>query len=94
MPLSQDVLNFTCDFSHMVENGHSLLHSLQYLAERQLNQDFFQIIEQIKQDVSEGHTMSGAMRKYPNVFSQDYTDVIREGKVNGTIDLALRQLCN
>ena len=89
-----EVKTFTCNFSSMVEQGQSLMRSLTALAEQQPNQEFRQAIEQITQEVGQGHTLSGAIRKYPNVFSQDYADRIRQGEVNGILDTVLQQLCS
>jgi type IV pilus assembly protein PilC len=69
------------------------MRSLTTLAEQQSNQEFRQVIEQITKEVGAGHTLSGAIRKYPEVFSQDYADNIRQGEVNGNLDVMLQQLC-
>lgn len=91
---SGEIKAFSCGFADMVEAGQSLVRSLTALAGQQSNQDFRRVIEQINQEVQAGHTLSGAIRKHPDVFSQDYADSIRQGEVNGNLDVMLQQLCS
>lgn len=94
MPVtSQEVRMFICDLSTLVDEGQSVTDSLTNLAQRQPNQDFRQVIEQATQKVSQGQTLSGAMRSFFDVVAPDYTDAIRQGEVNRNLDIVLKQLC-
>lgn len=93
MTVSPDeVKAFTRKLASMVDAGHALVNSLNSLAEQQPNPHFRHAIEQINQELQTGHTLSGAMGKYPEIFSKDYVQAIREGEVHGNLEDRLRQL--
>ena len=87
---------FTSRFSQMIEAGQSIVQSLATLAGQEQNPALRQVIAQIQQDITgdgrAGVTLSEAMSKHPDVFSQNYVDAIKQGEDNGNLDVVLQRL--
>ena len=94
MTVSPDeVKAFTRKFASMVDAGQPIVNSLNSLAQQQPNPHFRHAIEQMNQELQAGQTtLSGAMGKYPEIFSRDYVQAIRDGENHGNLDVKLRQL--
>ncbi len=94
MTVSPDeVKAFTRKFASMVDAGQPIVNSLDSLAQQQPNPHFRHAIEQINQEMQAGATtLSGSMGKYPEIFSRDYVQAIRDGENHGNLDVKLRQL--
>ena len=90
------VKSFTTQFSQMINSGQSIVRSLFKLANQQQNADLRQIIAQIQHDITGdgkcGATLSQAMSKHPDVFSQTYVDAIQQGENKGNLADVLQQL--
>ncbi|MBW3637119.1 MAG: sigma-70 family RNA polymerase sigma factor [Armatimonadetes bacterium] len=90
------VRQFTGDFSRNVTGGESLVRSLLLTAEGQGDTDFANVIRQIQRDVSGdgkvGLTLSQAMGRHPEFFSDDYISAIRRGETEGNLETALQNL--
>ncbi len=93
MTVSPDeVKAFTRNLASRVDAGQSLVSTFTALAEQQPNPHFRQVIEQINHEIQTGHTLSGAMGKYPEIFSKDYVQAVRDGEVHGNLEVKLHQL--
>ncbi len=94
MTVSPDeVKAFTRKFASMVDAGQPIVNSLNSLAQQQPNPHFRHAIEQINQELQAGQTtLSGAMEKYPEIFSRNYVQAIRDGENHSDLDTKLRQL--
>lgn len=51
-------------------------------------------INAINQDIQDGECLSAAMRKFPQYFDAKYTVLIREGEVNGNLEISLQRLAS
>ncbi len=89
---SKDLSIFTRQFSVMIDAGLPLVQCLEILAQQQDNKYFQQILLQVRQDVEEGSTLSGAMARHPKVFDQLYTNMVDAGETGGILDLILQRL--
>lgn len=87
---------FIAQFSQLVDADQSIVRSLADLAEQEQNAQLRQAIVQIQQDVmgdgQHGSTLSEAMSKHPNMFSETYINAIREGEINGNLAVILQRL--
>ena len=87
---------FTSQFSRSIDEGQSIVGTLALLAQREQSAELRQAIAQIQQDITgDGHTgatLSEALSKHPDLFTSSYIGAIKQGEVNGTLALVLRQL--
>ena len=88
-----DVVNFTRQFSTMITAGLSLTESLAILKD-QANPAMGKVIAGVLQDVQGGSTLTKAMGRYPNVFSQTYLALIKSGEAAGVLDEVLKKMAS
>jgi len=93
---AEEVKAFTRNLASRIDAGQALVNAFAALAEQQPNPHFRQAIEQINQEMQAGkypgHPLSGAMGKYPEIFSKGYVQAIRDGENNGNLQVRLHQL--
>jgi len=89
---SKERANFWRIFNVMVSSGLALLNTLDILAKQSTDEKFQNTILNIKQSISEGTTMSGAMAKYPETFSKFEIDMVNVGEQFGTLDIIAKKL--
>jgi type IV pilus assembly protein PilC len=86
------LVNFTTQFSAMIEAEIPLTKVLDNLQKDTLNKDFSSILKKIKEDVEKGIDFSKAISKYPNVFNTIYINMVRAGMESGKLNVTLNQL--
>ncbi len=87
-----DLSIFCRQFSTMVDAGVSLVRCLNVLGEQTQSAKLRRVIQDIEQEVQAGQTLSKAMSKYPNVFSNLFVGLIRAGEVGGALEESLQRL--
>jgi len=85
---------FTRQLATMIDAGLPLVQSLDILSSQQEDRLFKKIIQQIKEDVEEGDTFAGALRKHPVTFNELYTNLVVAGEEGGILDKILIRLTN
>lgn len=90
----KDISVFSRQFATMINSGLSLLRSLYILAEQTENKKFAETIDQIRQDVEKGASLSQALSKHPKVFSKLYVSMVRAGEIGGVLDSVLLRLAS
>src|SRR5688572_19277042 len=73
-PTPKDVAVFTRQFSVMIDAGVPLVQCLQILAETQENKKFAAAIKGVQTEVESGNNLSAAMKMFPKVFDDLYTN--------------------
>jgi type IV pilus assembly protein PilM len=89
-----DLESFTRRFSLLVDMGLPLVTCLDELAREQKNERLGQVIEQVRQDVEEGSTLTQAFERHSEVFGEFYVRMIEAGEWGGIIDLLLKRLAD
>ncbi|MCL6630276.1 MAG: type II secretion system F family protein, partial [Armatimonadetes bacterium] len=87
-----DLSIFCRQFSTMVDAGVSLVRCLSVLSEQTQSPKLRRIIMDVEQEVQSGQTLSRALSKYPNVFSNLFVGLIRAGEVGGALEESLQRL--
>ncbi|MDH7482574.1 MAG: type II secretion system F family protein [Armatimonadota bacterium] len=87
-----DLAIFCRQFSTMIDAGVSLVRCLSVLAEQTQSPKLRRIIADIEAQVQGGETLSKAMSKYPNVFSNLFIGLVRAGEVGGALEESLQRL--
>lgn len=76
----------------LLQAGLTLSHSLQMLAEQHPSKQWQALLQNIADDLSEGSAFSGALQKWPNVFSPLYVSMVKTGELTGKLEECCHQL--
>ena len=87
-----DLVIFCRQFSTMVDAGVSLVRCLSVLGEQTTSSKLRRIIADVEAEVQGGQTLSKALSKYPNVFSNLFVGLIRAGEIGGALEESLQRL--
>lgn len=88
----KDIVIFTRQFATMIGAGLPLVQALDILSKQTENQAFAKMIGEIKNDVEGGSTFADALKKFPRVFSELYTNMVAAGEAGGILDTILVRL--
>jgi type IV pilus assembly protein PilC len=83
---------FTRQFSVMIDAGLPLVQSLEILGGQQDNKVFQKAIVGVRGQVEQGSTLANALRQYPKVFDDLYTNMVEAGEAGGILDGILQRL--
>lgn len=91
-PNMQELATFTQQFANLLKAGMPLttaLNSMTYLGSKGIPPE---VARQLKQDVTEGRSLSDAMAKQPSIFADMYVNMVRAGEQSGSLQEVLRRL--
>lgn len=91
---ASDLVVFTRQLSSMLTAGLTLIKSLEILKEQLEKEAMIEIVDGIITDIEEGSTFSGAIAKYPQVFSSIYVSLIKASETSGLLDKSLLRLAD
>ncbi len=83
---------FSRQFATMVNSGLPILRALAILSEQTESKELAKILTQVRMDVEQGASLSGAMAKHPKAFSDLYVSMVRSGETGGVLDSVLLRL--
>ena len=83
---------FTRQLSTLVNAGLPIVRSLSILEEQQKPGPMRVAVRLVKEDVTEGSSLSEAMKRHPRIFNPLYTNMIRAGELGGVLDTILARL--
>ena len=90
----KDLAVFNRQFATMINSGLSLLRSLNILAEQTESKVMAGVINEVRQDVEKGSSLSQSMARHPKVFNRLYIAMVRAGETGGVLDQTLLQLAD
>lgn len=90
----KDKIIFTKELAMMTKGGLPLVDSLSALEEQTENPVFSKAIGTIGTDVKGGTSLSKAMAKFPQIFSQLYISITASGEESGKLDEVLLRLAD
>lgn len=90
----EEIYVFADQFSTLLDAGVPLISSLSILAQQIENKHFRFIIDKIIRDVNGGDTLTRALSKYPDVFSNLFVSMVRAAEKGGNMARVLKQLSN
>ncbi len=93
-PKLKDVAVFSRQFATMINSGLSLLRSLYILADQTDNKALAEVVDEVRQDVEKGASLSQALGRHPKVFNRLYVAMVRAGETGGVLDSVLLQLAS
>lgn len=91
-PSMQELATFTQQLANLIKAGMPLtsaLNSMTYLGSKGIPPE---VSKQLRQDVTEGRSLSDAMAKQPVIFADMYVNMVRAGEQSGSLQEVLRRL--
>ncbi|HRN96695.1 MAG TPA: type II secretion system F family protein [Candidatus Levybacteria bacterium] len=89
---TSDIVLFTRQLSSMILTGLTLLESLTILKKQAPNPAMREIIDDLIANVSEGTSLSQALAKHPEAFSEVYIALVQAAEASGLLDKVLARL--
>ena len=88
------ISRFTRQFATMIGAGLPMVQCLEILSKQMEAAEFRKIINEIKEGVSAGSTLSEAMKKHKKIFDDLYVNMVEAGEMGGALDTILVRLAN
>jgi type IV pilus assembly protein PilC len=85
---------FTRQFATLMDAGLPIVRSLDILANQQPPGLLKSTINQVREDVEGGSSLSEAMSRHPRVYDRLFTNMIKAGEVGGVLDTILSRLAD
>ncbi|MFA4999661.1 MAG: type II secretion system F family protein [Parcubacteria group bacterium] len=82
----KDLMIFTRQFATLLESGTPLSESLRTLASQTRRPLLRETITEVQREIDSGLSLSQAMEKNGNVFSEFYVNMVRSAEVTGRVD--------
>ena len=92
VPGADDRMFFTEQLALLLENGESLHGALTAIVNQTQNPRMKKVVEQLAQDISEGMSFAGALKKHEAVFSSTYINLVAASEQGGFMYEVLQQL--
>ena len=90
----KEIAVFSRQFATMINSGLSLIRSLHILGEQTESKVLRQIVDEVRQDVEKGASLSQALARHPKAFNRLYIAMVKAGETGGVLDRTLLQLAD
>ena len=87
-----ELASVTRQLSTLLSSGSTLYDALAILIEEIDNKGFTDTLTKVKEDVSAGSTLAGALSAHPLIFPEMYIRMVEAGEESGTLDSVLLRL--
>jgi type IV pilus assembly protein PilC len=87
-----DVSRFTRQFATMIGAGLPMVQCLEILGSQAERPEMRRIINEVRESVSSGTTLSEALARHKKVFDELYTNMVEAGEIGGALDTILVRL--
>ena len=81
-------------FATLTKADINILEILETLRAQTTNALLREVLDQVQQDVENGHTLATSFSRYPNIFSPFFITMIREGELEGELDRVFDDLAD
>jgi type IV pilus assembly protein PilC len=82
----KDLAVFCRQFATMVNSGLPILRALAILSEQTPSKELAKILVQVRTDVEQGSSLSGALARHPKAFNDLFVAMVRAGETGGVLD--------
>lgn len=89
---AKELVLFSRQFSTLVNAGVPIVQGLTILVDQAESPVFKGVITKIREDIEQGISITDAMKKHPEAFTELYVSMIRAGEVGGILDTILERL--
>jgi type IV pilus assembly protein PilC len=87
-----DISRFTRQFATMISAGLPMVQCLEILGSQTESAEFRRIINEVKESVQSGSTLSEALSKHKKAYDDLYVNMVEAGEVGGALDTILVRL--
>ncbi len=87
-----DISRFTRQFATMISAGLPMVQCLEILSAQMESAEFRKIINEVKESVQSGSTLSEALGRHKKIFDELYVNMVEAGEVGGALDTILVRL--
>ena len=91
---SSELAVSTRQFSTLISAGLPLEASLLALSEQTEDPRLSQVLTEVRDRISEGSSLTNALKEHPKVFSDLYTNIVKAGEASGALDIVLLRLAD
>ena len=88
---SKDFYSFNQEFLTLLRAGLPVVIAFNAIIEKQDESFFSRTLNSIRDDISEGESISNAFEKYENIFSPLYIATLRSGEASGNLPDAIEE---
>ena len=85
----KDIIIFNQEFSVLIKAGIPIIQALNTIIKKGAEDEFTNVLTDIRNDISGGASLSEAFRNYSHIFSNLYIASLQSGEKSGNIALAL-----
>jgi len=89
---AKDLANFTRQLSELIGSNLALYNALSVIENQTENGYLKMIVGNIKSMIKEGKAFSEALKKYPDIFSELYVNLVRSGEESGSLNEVLANI--
>lgn len=93
-PSARALVQFARQFATLIESAVPLLLSLEILQDLTDDHPLRDAVGAVTRAVSDGSTLTDALRRHPRVFSDIFVNVVEAGEQGGTLDTSLNRLAD
>jgi len=86
---SKDFLTFNQEFSVLIKAGLPIISAIDGIMEKGEEGELKDVLQEVRDDIAAGESLSGAFGKYPNIFSNLYVASLQAGEKSGNLSLAI-----
>ena len=90
----KEIILFSRQLAILLESGIDIVAAIDLYKSQAANKVFKKTLEEIVADLRSGTSFSGALAKFPKVFSTMYCRTIAAGEQSGNLDQVLRQIAD
>ncbi len=88
---TREVIEVSNQLATLIQSGITILTSLKLLEGQTTKKALKKVFAGLVQDIQGGSSLSEALTKYPQVFSNTYCQIIKASEQAGTLEVGLRQ---
>jgi type IV pilus assembly protein PilC len=85
---------FARQFATMINSGLPILRALAILSEQSQSKELSKVLFDVRSDVEQGASLSGAMSKHPKAFNDLFIAMVKSGETGGVLDSVLLRLAD
>lgn len=89
-----DIVMFTRQIAMMLNAGLTLIDSFTILKKQTTKQSYLRLLEDIDKEIRSGNSLSSALKKHRNLFSNLYIALVRSGEASGKLNEILSKLAD
>ncbi len=91
---AKELASFTRQLSELLSSGLTLYNALNVIENQTENAQLRLVIRDIKDSIRDGNSFSDSLKKYPNIFSNVYVNLIKSGEAGSLLNEVLGNIAD